>query len=626
MTTVGTDLFGAADAWLDGIPFQLCWKEAEAYWWIHPYQYQAPDVFIERTNESEDLAENKLDSAFYGSNRSWHKGAGQKRLHVPKVSDPYAYLNSKGVDISTQGQLTLLHSTSLIDANSYTTQLQKLIVANDQLFMVGTTAGNLRKIIATSGAGSTTIASGVTGDITGLATDGVDVYSCDGDKVGKSAAGGAGAEFGTNIKATVLEWAKDQLFAAGPHYSSPRHSLFTINSSGTPTEIYKFPVNLKVVQMCELGPLLYIAVQSTVSYKSWIYAYDGTNAPFIALPMPDGDMITSMTPFLGAGMLIGAVRQRDTGAQPGVVYIGFPQGQGHIVLLQREIVVVGDTDSTVRTYTMARGVSWGKAVYFPWPYATTDLNGTESGIGVYYPEFASYGRHLHAASQTNLIGGIARWKGRMFFTVQGSGLYAEQTTYLSSGNVISSVIDLNNDVLKLWFKGDAGFDPLPANTSVQLEYSTDNGTTWTSLGTVSTLAATLLEGNPYVQTKRIQYRLTLASSSGNANTPVVTTSRIGGWPISAVKPEHILVIRAYPRFEFRTGQQIHNTKRGWDLFDQLAAKRANGTVCDYQPPWWRHSNQTLKVRVSTLSVLHGLSWGETGDEVGGPIQISLKEI
>ncbi len=84
-----------------------------------PYQLQCQDDALEKTSIDTQLEQNKLDTLYWGVNRSWHEGQGQARLDVPPrfqidpstASSPYKHLRSKGVDITTRGQLTLLHRT-----------------------------------------------------------------------------------------------------------------------------------------------------------------------------------------------------------------------------------------------------------------------------------------------------------------------------------------------------------------------------------------------------------------------------------------------------------------------------------------------------------------------------------
>lgn len=113
MTVLRADQFSDWDVGLDGWGYILDELDPS------PYQLQCQDDALEKTNVDVQLEMNKLDTLFWGTNRSWHEGQGQTRLDVPPrfqidpstASSPYKHLRSKGVDITTRGQLTLLHRT-----------------------------------------------------------------------------------------------------------------------------------------------------------------------------------------------------------------------------------------------------------------------------------------------------------------------------------------------------------------------------------------------------------------------------------------------------------------------------------------------------------------------------------
>lgn len=609
MGTVRADEFTKYDCVLDSIGLML---EGEA---DDPYDLVAPDNVMERQDFSTEMTENKLDDLFWGSNRSWHEGAGQARLQVPDASTPFGFESSKLVDVfSVKGQATLLHKTALLHSASYTTQRQKLCVASDKLFMVSASA-TLRRITAVDGTGAN-VTSGLAGDIKDMATDGADLYVCTGSNLYVLDNGDTTATTFSTDDVHVIEWAKDRLYAV--RLNGTRYEFGYYDSAAVFTSEYLFPVNIVPNQICELGPLVYISTVTSGSDKSAIYAFDGTNAPFVALPLPDGDIVHSMTPFLGAGMLIGCRRVRETLADAGALLVAFPQGAGHLVSLEKEVVVLGDTDTTTaRDYKIERGVAFGRLVFFGWPYDDA------SGLGVYNPETAGYARHLCQPSGTvGQIGGIARWRGRLFFTVQGVGLYGEQSTYPTEGYIISSRIDLNIDAEKTWTVQETGFKPLPAGTTVS--HAMDTGAGTFPVGNESELDdnEVILRSERTSVARQVQYKVFLGSLGDN--TPTIIKAGIGGAPASKRKVEHTLLIRAFSDTQLNTGERQAGDSLGWQLLDQLLDRRAAGAVLDYQPPWWRHDQTTVKVRLASVQTVG--PWGVGGDRQGGLIRIVLKEV
>lgn len=107
MTTLAEDAFRNFDAAIDGVGLHIAWDSDE-----NPYRLNAPDFRLERTDIGDELSENKLDDLYWGSQRSWHHGAGQDRLNMPQVSDPYRYLSSRHLDVTEPGKLTVLPSST----------------------------------------------------------------------------------------------------------------------------------------------------------------------------------------------------------------------------------------------------------------------------------------------------------------------------------------------------------------------------------------------------------------------------------------------------------------------------------------------------------------------------------
>ncbi|MEO7398243.1 MAG: hypothetical protein ABIW84_06745, partial [Ilumatobacteraceae bacterium] len=504
VTTLAIDALSNYDVALDGIGMMLATQDEADGLLRSSYGMVAPDLHIERTDIGAELTDNKLDSLYTSSNRSWHEGAGQKRLDVVQVSSDFKFFESKGIDIADKGEIKLHKATSLIVANAHSTTRPRLAVASDVLYMV---AGqpNLTRVTTLTGT-NTTVSTGTetSQNVADLASDGTDLYIALGaDGIHKiTAASGAGVHY-SGVLATVLAWSKAALWAAGP--SGGRDHLYSVAAGvvGNSSDVYAFPVNQSVVQITELGPMLYIAVTAATNSQSYVYAYDGTNAPFVALPLPPGEIITSMTPFLGAGLLIGAKRYIDATNSQSVLYVAFPGATGHLVLLERELLIRGSgTDS--KDYGIVAGVGTGNKVFFAWPHDDV------SGVGVYLPETAAYARNLFGAT-SGVIGAIARWRNKTLFVITGDGLYAEGDGYVPSATtcfVTSSVIDANVDADKLWLRQETGCEPLPAGTSVQHQYSTD-GVTWVANGTLSTTGATILSSSVRVKSPRIQYRVVL---------------------------------------------------------------------------------------------------------------------
>ncbi|HVH53981.1 MAG TPA: hypothetical protein VNA32_07605, partial [Actinomycetota bacterium] len=180
MTTLRQDQFSDFDVGLNGVGYVLDADQES------PFQLQAPDDALERTNLDPQLEQNVLDTLYWGRNRSWHEGQGQTRLDVPPrfqidpstASSPYKHLRSKGVDITTKGQLSLLHKTSLALAlTNQDPNPQKIAVTDSYAFVVsGPQTVQRFSTVTASDAASQSLNAASTGVALDLATDGGIAY------------------------------------------------------------------------------------------------------------------------------------------------------------------------------------------------------------------------------------------------------------------------------------------------------------------------------------------------------------------------------------------------------------------------------------------------------------------
>lgn len=615
MTTLRADLFGGYDVALDGIGMQL--EPDPGIFNLKTYDYVADDLGVERTDTSIELTENKLDALFWGSSRSFHLGAGQKRFNVPRASDPSAFLSSKGIDISEKGQATLLKATVRLAAqNTFTAELQRLAVAGDKLYVV-TAQPNLTQHSSVITAVTTPVSTGTetSKEVKDLASDGTTCYialSTDGIH---TTTGSTGVHY-SDVAATVLAWAHARLYAIAP--LSGRDALYEVGAGAlaNSTARFSFPSGETAVQIAELGPMVYIATKTGVT-RSQIYFLDGNNNVSVAITLPKGDIVTSITPYLGAGMLIACQRYISATQSIGVVYVALPSSTGHLYLLQRELLTRG-TASDSLDYSMVAGAEYNRSVFFAWPQDDA------SGLGVFFPETNAYARHLFTApAVTGTLGGIIVWRGKLCFTIQGQGLYVEQDTYVSTAELVSSAIDVNVDSDKTWIAAESGFEPLPVGTSVGLDYSIDGGATWVALTGATTTGQTVNRQFIGVKSPNIQFRVTLTPNGAATLAPVLRKAGIGGWPAAKPLGEHVMLVRAYPDFVDRQGTQHNDPLGGWNLLKALRARRNTALVYEFQPPWSPEEVDVLKVRVAGVRT-YG-PWGANRHE-GGLLLLRLKEV
>jgi hypothetical protein len=175
------DRFSSFDVSIDGVGFVLDESDPS------PFQLQCQDDALEKTSIDTLLEQNKLDTLYWGINRSWHEGQGQARLDVPPrftidpttASSPYKHLRSKGVDITTRGQLTLLHKTSLALALTNLDPAPQKIAVTDSYVFIAAGQPNIKRFAALDASDVVTLtsATATNQEVRDFATDGSMVFA-----------------------------------------------------------------------------------------------------------------------------------------------------------------------------------------------------------------------------------------------------------------------------------------------------------------------------------------------------------------------------------------------------------------------------------------------------------------
>lgn len=420
----------------------------------------------------------------------------------------------------------------------------------------------------------------------------------------------AGAHY-CDWDARVLGWAKDRLYAAG--VSSGTTWRFYEVVSGTPTSsIYTFPDGWEVTDIQELQGFVYIAAKR--GRRGVVYAYDGTNAPFAAVPMPPGEQVLSLFPFLGAGLLIGGRRLTSVSSGGiGVVYRAFPTASG--ALNMERVLTIGSDDG--KDYGVRTCTAYGDWAYFGYSYADSGA----AGLGLYIPETGGWSRGLEGTVSKIVVDSVV-FKGRRIFTLDGSGVWVEGSAVVASGYVVSSLIDLNVSADKVWLQQESTFASLVSGQTVTHEYSTDGGTTWSGSTTDSTAGDKRLRTYRGFKSQSVHLRTTLGT---NGASPTLYSTGIGGWAATKPFTIHRLVVRAYPDETQRTGVSLDGRDRGWGVYNALEALRVASLPVQFQAPDWPASATTLNVRVTGVKRVG--DWGYLGREgQGGCVLLELKEV
>lgn len=654
------------DCAINGVGYNIAWEidgfQSYANIGVRSYQKIGEDLLVQRNDFSEDMSENKIDSLFWSSNRSFHGGGGQKRANVPQISDDEKWLKAKNVDpFSKLGQLTASKCIGDESANpaSSNTQTEGFCTATTTYLYYAspdasaTTRIDLRSITAWNGAISTRQTGfGAGYEVQGLCTDGQYVYAANHD----GAAGGINRGLLSQQTTNLTSWSttevrdiafvKDRIMGWSLNGSSQVViTEFAIGAS--PTENVVQTLNpgwqIRTSEAATLGAqrvfaeiqgfIVWIATNGTDGY---LWMWDGVNEPFKAARFPG---------FQAVGVV--------SYAEQTLYVIGRdPSGAPHSdswVLIRCDVSPAGsvnwDVIHQVYGVPMPRMAVQGKEIIFPARLPATEWQGLTSDSGVasniaytigslYYPtEGLHLGRYWgRGQAMSAQMWGESKWtkpditvfQGSPVITSENGGVRRMYSTYYANAELVSSAIDYNIDTTKLFYMAEAGMAKLPANTTVALQYSADDPEfttpTWTTIATVSATNSTLLRSRlgtdgVGVPGQVLSYRLQMTTSSGT-NTPLIRKAGLGA--LYGQKPtyQHMVALKAYDRLQLNNmaNHPDQGSALAWTIQSALETLRDNQTVVDFQEPRGGIDPATaIKVRVAEVRTLKTFKVG-TGFE------------
>lgn len=284
-----------------------------------PFEYRAVTVRgapaqKPRIDTAGEPGEQTLEQWWARAQHSWHGGAGQK-VFDSQESDRTRFWKSKGVDIWTKGQVSLLHDVDELDSSAG----DDLFLLTDAGYLFMSKAGDVLRIpdldvasVDWSGVG------GPSTSVKGMTSDGNYLYVCwrvsDGAGIWRQdMVTWTGAAKINNLSPDVMEFVKARLIAASGA------SLYDLDLTTvvTPDPIFTYPID-SWVWTAITGSATSIYCAGYSGERSEIYAIrlDATDlqagmtlgVPTSVWQAPDGEIIHSIEGYLGKAIMIGTSR------------------------------------------------------------------------------------------------------------------------------------------------------------------------------------------------------------------------------------------------------------------------------------------------------------------------------
>lgn len=404
-------------------------------------------------NEPDESSINPAD-LWRRSAETWVHGAGQVHFDR-KASDSEQFHTSKGVNVWTPWQLSLLNdvSQSLASAN---TNL-RLVSAGAYAYLTDGTA------VRYNNGGGWTAVTGYPGAApTSITSDGYNIYTAHGASGIYSTTRGAaaGAVLNASFTYDTIGYVNGRLMAGAGS------ALYNVTGAGAPSNIAPttLPSDWKWTAFSS-GPVsLYAAGYAgdlSLIYQATVNtAGTALNPPTVALPMPAGEQALSIYAYQGFLVI---------GTNLGVRIANIDQSSGNLSLGG-----LIPTTSSVQALT-----AYGRFVYFAW----TNYDSTSTGLGRidlsvfttagFVPAYAS---DLMVTAQA-AVTGLAMWAGQPIFAVSGNGAYIPDTAHLvPSGSITSGLIGYGLTDSKTAMYTDLFCQPLPAGSTISISLSVDGAT------------------------------------------------------------------------------------------------------------------------------------------------------
>jgi len=221
-------------------------------------------------------------------------------------------------------------------------------------------------------------------------------------------------------------------------------------------------------------------------------------------------------------------------------------------------------------------------------YCGIKESGSESYLWRYYLPTAGFARDLEMG-EAGFILGITQADGKFIISVGGGGVYKETTIHEAEGYVLLSAADFFTAESKQFVGAEISTFELPANTSVELFYSTkfealDNPNDGSFIKALDQAAGTGDTEKQISEVSRyIVGKVVLKSSSNQANTPKVKSVQFR----ALARPELVVAqipINVSDRVERPGRKPIKVKGLGDTLYNALRSKEGDSVTLELFDP------------------------------------------
>jgi hypothetical protein len=541
-STTFTSTGEAYDVAIAGLPFFLLTSDDA------PYRRVTAQYRKQQIDQTREAGEQTLTGWWTRSQSSFHLGAGIKYFEpAQEESLRFQFTESKGMDIWTRGQATLLNDTASFYAGAAPAQIIGVNDGTNDCILV--TDGTALKKITTGGSSTTYTQTGTASTIYSLTTNGNQYFFVNGSTVHRGNISGSTSDTeiytATSTTRATIRYVKQRLIVA---IGSAIYELNANASASTalPTALYTHPNANWVWSSIAEGPsAIYISGYDPNGTSSSVFkiALDVANAnalgfptletPTVVIDLPQGERINDFDVYLGTY----AVLATNLGFRVGISDATGNISYGPLLYDQAACNAIAFRDRFAYIATTVDGEAGlirtdlstnilANSLFFPWAY---DLIAT--GITASANQVAFFGNSDRAAFAT------------------GNTVYAESTTSLvPTGYLRTGYIRYNTLETKIFKLMQARVDTSNGGIIIQSVDSLDN---FATIGSFSQESAVPEININYPQTAQeyLGFQFTFSRSTTDASKgplftgyqlkslPAVPRQRLIQYPISCFDHE-----------------------------------------------------------------------------------------
>lgn len=577
------------DISIDGHPYMVSTDPAANEKWGVRFQQTSNPLLRDQTDQSDQPGEQSLspNQLWRRSVESWHLGAGQKR-YDRKTSSPYRFNTSVGVDVWTEGELSLLDGVLSAPFGAGVGSASACVAGSRYYYGSATNLYYSTDISPTTGVRNT-----VTGTpaatLLSLATDGTNVFGAFGASgiYKTTTTTTAATSYSTGATVTLVGYYKGRLMCAdnaGKIYNpiatgALPASLLDLSARGwTWTAFGEGPNAIYAAGFSGDQSLIY-----NITVKP-----DGTGltVPLVAATLPTGEIARSVYGYLGYVVV---------GTDKGVRFCN-PDSSGNLTL-------GGLIPTTAPVYKF---VGQDRFVWFTW----SQYDSFSGGLGRMdlsqfttdlTPAYASDLMQTFVTPTSVIVRNVDVFNSKLVFTAEVTsvtGIFCQDpTTTAYQSSIDTGTIGFGIGDPKAAVFVDIRHDPLPTLSTVQVNLAVDQGP-FESLGS-SVQPGSTGEGRPFsanqVTGETFSLQLLLDPVNHGGLSPVI----------------HRITLRAYPQAtrisEFSVPIIMHTNLRPSaeaEYFCDVEYER------DYLTTLWRSQRIVTyqEGNISTLVAVSDFEW------------------